>query len=102
MKFHLSNLVFKLSVGLLIVLSLFAWKGKAEEESSSSVVDLGQLSVTGEVRRPAISWIDSQKSVREMVPALIKIEYDAYEQTLLEPKKLERSESEEKNERSKE
>lgn len=81
----------------------FVGVAHAEEGGSSSVVDLGQLSVTGEVRRPAISWIDSQKSVREMVPSLVKSEYDAYESELLEPKKIESNvinESKDKYERN--
>lgn len=54
-------------------------------ETPSKVVDLGELSVNGEVRRPNITWIDSQKLVNEALPGVVKAEIELFESRLLEP-----------------
>jgi hypothetical protein len=77
----------------IIVIGLFCLSSasvSAGEVDSDKMVDLGEISVMGEVRRPNLLWIDSQKSVRELLPEIIKSEYEAYTKELLEPAKVEK------------
>jgi hypothetical protein len=86
-------------VELLIAIgSLLSTDHLWAQDSDSSVVDLGQVSVTGEVRRPAISWIDSQKAAREAVPGLLKSEFEKYEENLLKASSIDSIESEKDHE----
>jgi len=56
--------------------------------ASKKVLDLGELEVDGEVRRPNVNWVDSQKRVREMLPELHRGEFHAIEETLLKPARI--------------
>lgn len=51
----------------------------------SKVVDLGEMSVHGEIRRPAITWIDSQKPVKDVLSSVVKKEFERFEAELLRP-----------------
>ena len=87
------NLLFfflSLSPSLSLFLSLLLLPSSsalvlAAESSAPRVVDLGELSVTGEVRRPSINWIDSQKPVKESMSAVVRRELEAHEAVLLGP-----------------
>lgn len=68
----------------ILILSSFSYC----EENDSKVIDLGEMSVTGEVRKPSIQWIDSQKSVKEHLPSLLKGEFERFEEQLLRPSSL--------------
>jgi hypothetical protein len=47
------------------------------------VIDLGELEVTGEVRRPPVLWIDSDQKVRNEIPKLYRKQFLALEEELL-------------------
>lgn len=49
------------------------------------VIDLGQLEVEGEVRRPQVTWIDSQRRLRDQMPLFHQQEFLRIEQQLLAP-----------------
>ncbi len=66
----------------LLFLSLCSF---AKENGASTVIDLGEISVEGELRKPAITWIDSKKAVNEVVPSLFESEFDSFEHSLLSP-----------------
>jgi len=70
---------------ICICFTFLPLKVLADADESSKVVDLGQMSVTGDVRRPTITWIDSQKTVREKLPSLVKEDYEIFEASLLQP-----------------
>lgn len=55
------------------------------QNSSRGVIDLGQLEVEGELRRPSVEWIDSQKRVRDWMPGLHQDEFMRLEAQLLKP-----------------
>jgi hypothetical protein len=76
----------------LIPLSCTPWLALAESNESSQVVDLGQMSVSGDVRKPSISWIDSQKAVRDQVPGFLKYDFEEFERTLIEHAEDQKSE----------
>lgn len=57
--------------------------GSQASEPEPQVIDLGQTSVNGELRKPAISWIDSQKSVREALSDHLRVELKAFEAEVL-------------------
>jgi len=76
----------KIAVGLLIQIGIQltpAFAANAPEKPPGKVVDLGETSVNGEVRRPSITWIDSQKSVRDDLPEVFRKEFDEFEGCLL-------------------
>lgn len=75
---------------LLMVFQLISF-GFCEEPSQT--VDLGQMSVSGEVRRPAINWIDSQRTVKGKIPEFLKADYEQFVQRLLKPELPETSDS---------
>ena len=64
----------------------------ADGDDSSKVVDLGQMSVSGDVRKPSISWIDSQKAVRDQIPVFLKYDFEEFERTLMEHSSDQKSE----------
>jgi hypothetical protein len=47
------------------------------------VIDVGDLEVKGEVRRPFIQYIDTDKAAENMIPDLAKKELHDFEQELL-------------------
>ncbi len=49
------------------------------------VIDLGQIEVEGELRRPQTEWIDSQKRLMEMIPEIHRRAFLQLEQELLKP-----------------
>src|SRR3989338_1957163 len=53
------------------------------QADDSKVVDLGEMSVHGEIRRPAITWIDSQKPVKDVLSDIVKKEFERFETELL-------------------
>src|SRR4051812_40551020 len=53
--------------------------------ANSGVIDLGEMSVEGELRRPSITWIDSQKPVNSVLGAYMDEEFERFESSLLHP-----------------
>jgi hypothetical protein len=49
------------------------------------VIDLGELEIEGEVRKPNINWIDSQKKLKNMMPIYHQIEFSNLEKQMLVP-----------------
>ena len=72
------NFIFRVMLGMTA--SLCAWSA-----DSSKVVDLGEMEVQGDIRRPAITWIDSQKPVKDGLSSIIKTEFERFETQLLAP-----------------
>ena len=56
--------------------------------ADSAVVDLGQMSINGELRRPSVQWIDSKKSLRPELPKIAQEELVRLEEKLLQPAAL--------------
>jgi len=56
---------------------------------AGQVIDLGQLEIEGEVRRPNVNWIDSQRRVKDMLPIFHRAEFKALEDQLLRPARIE-------------
>ena len=71
-------------IGLLLLLP----KAMSFAGDSPRTVDLGEMSVNGEIRRPSIQWIDSQKPVKDLLPEIVKIEFERFEAALLAPAQL--------------
>lgn len=69
---------------IFILPMLLCTSSWAFADNSSQVVDLGQMSVSGDVRKPSISWIDSQKAVRDQIPVFLKCDFEEFEKTLIE------------------
>jgi hypothetical protein len=59
--------------------------GTPPARAAGSVIDLGQLEVEGEIRRPNINWVDSQKRVKDMLPGFHQAEFKSVEDQLLKP-----------------
>lgn len=55
------------------------------EEKKSKVFDLGEMSVVGELSKPGIQWIDSQRLIKEQLPQILKAEFERIENKLLQP-----------------
>lgn len=73
---------------------LYADGAAANNEPQAGVIDLGQMSVNGELRKPSVTWIDSQKAVKDLIHAYLKPEFDAFESKLLEPAQIPSNEKE--------
>lgn len=55
------------------------------QAADSTVVDLGQMSINGELRRPSVQWIDSKKALRPELPKIATEELIRLEDKLLKP-----------------
>ena len=51
------------------------------------MIDLGQLEVEGELRRPPVNWIGNMKGLKELLPSLYANEFKRLEEQLLKPAK---------------
>ena len=51
--------------------------------SSSKVIDLGDVELSTDVRRPSLTWLDSQKTVRSQLAQLVRRELEEFEESLL-------------------
>ena len=58
---------------------------KSGERISGNVIDLGELQIEGEVRRPSVNWIDSNKRVLELIPLFHREEFLKLERELVKP-----------------
>ena len=67
---------------LILLLPTFA---AAEPKAKGKVIDIGNLEVDGELRRPNVNWIDSQKRIKDLLPAFHREEFRALERELLKP-----------------
>ena len=67
---------------LFFLLSFFHFHVFAEEEK---VLDLGEIEITGEVRRPNINLIYSKKYIDKAVNVIVKDELKKLEKELLQP-----------------
>lgn len=66
-------------------LLFFSMSWANAEPSKERVIDLGDAEVEGELRRPSINWIDSQKNARERLVDVFSSEYDEFQAKLLKP-----------------
>jgi hypothetical protein len=57
----------------------------ANSSRPGTVIDLGQLEVEGEVRRPQLAWIDSQRHLKDLLPGFHRSEFGAFEAELTRP-----------------
>lgn len=60
----------------------------AQEAKSASVVDLGEMSINGELKRPTVQWIESKKALRPELPKIAQKELERLEEELLRPAPL--------------
>ncbi len=47
------------------------------------VVDLGQLEIEGELRRPPVNWVGNYKGMREIIPILYAAEFERLEKEIV-------------------
>lgn len=59
--------------------------GDTDTKNPRGVIDLGQIEVEGEVRRPQVTWIDSQRRLRDQMPGFHQQEFYRLEAQLLAP-----------------
>jgi hypothetical protein len=69
---------------MALILAQILLSSRARSDSNEKVLDLGQLDVEGQVRRPTVEWIDSQKSARDRIPNLYIQEFARVERELLD------------------
>lgn len=70
---------------LLIATNAVAEQSQSKAAPRGSVIDLGQLEVEGEIRRPPIDWIDSQKRAKQNLLNLYARQFALIEEALLKP-----------------
>ncbi len=66
--------------GTVLFLVCFSYIAKAEK-----VVDLGQLEIEGELRRPNVQWVDSNKKIKEYIVRIYTEQFRRLEDELLKP-----------------
>ena len=83
------GLVFSIVTLIVLCCALNARSAKAETTtvtpSGKKVLDLGELEVEGEVRRPPVDWIDSNKRIKQQIPGLYASQFRKLEEELLRP-----------------
>jgi hypothetical protein len=90
------GLIFSIFALIILCCALNAKSAKAATPSSQSnsgkkVLDLGELEVEGEVRRPPVDWIDSNKRMKQQIPGLYANQFRKLEEELLRPIAKERA-----------
>ena len=53
--------------------------------SEKKVLDLGEFEITGEVRRPNVNWLRSNRNFRDSVDSMTLDELKKFEEELLKP-----------------
>ena len=53
--------------------------------ADKKVIDLGQLEIEGELRRPSLQWLDSQKRLKEWLPRIYAEQFKRLEDELVRP-----------------
>ena len=66
---------------VFFIVSLFSFHTSGEEK----VLDLGEIEITGEIRRPNINLIYSKKYIDKAVNVIAKDELKKLERNLLQP-----------------
>lgn len=54
-------------------------------QAAQRVIDLGQMEIEGELRRPQMRWVDSGKRLKELLPRIHGERFEAIERELLKP-----------------
>lgn len=67
--------------GLLLSISSQAAKPPV---GKSRTIDLGQLEIQGELRRPPVNWVGNYKGMREILPVLYSEEFSQLEKEILD------------------
>jgi hypothetical protein len=73
---------------LLLVFSLIhlnAAAPKEQKQKAPKVIDLGELEVEGEVKRPQVNYVDSQRKIKESIPEFHREGFTELENKLLKP-----------------
>ena len=73
------------TIGMAILFCFLAGCLAARAETKPKVIDLGQLEVEGELRRPNTQWIDSGKPMQAMLPGLYEREFLRLENRITRP-----------------
>ncbi len=68
---------------------LLATLAQAETEKKKKIIDVGDIEVKGEVRKPFLQLLDSDQNVKEMLPKLTTQELKNFEEILLKTQKAE-------------
>lgn len=53
--------------------------------AAERVIDLGQVEIEGELRRPQVRWVDSSKRMKDLLPRIHSERFQAIEKKLLKP-----------------
>lgn len=73
------------AVGGLFILLVAAMLSSATIAKAEKVVDLGQLEIEGELRRPNVQWVDSNKKIKEYIVRIYTEQFRRLEDELLKP-----------------
>ena len=68
---------------LCIILSVFCYSAGAKKK----VLDLGEIEITGEVRRPNVNLVYSKKYFKKAMNQMARKEFKQFETELLQPAK---------------
>lgn len=78
-------------IRVLVTALILGWVGDSVQASAptgsdassgtkkSRVIDLGQLEIEGELRRPPVNWVGNYKGMRELLPILYAAEFERLE-----------------------
>lgn len=67
---------------LVVAMTLIAGVAQAD---SKKVLDLGEMEIDGELRRPSLSWLDSSKRAQALIPELYRKLFAELEAELTKP-----------------
>ena len=73
---------------LILFFSFFysnAAEPKEQKQKTPKVIDLGELEVEGEVKRPQVNYVDSQRKIKESIPEFHREGFTELEDKLLKP-----------------
>lgn len=87
-----------IQLNFLLLLILSSISVFADSNSPGKTIDLGQLEIEGELRRPNVQWLDSQKRLKEYVSRIYAEQFHHLEDELLKPMTHSEFESELKKE----
>lgn len=58
----------------------------APAAESSKVIDLGDIEVKGELRKPFVQYVDTEKTTQKLLPELSRQKLEEFERKLLQSK----------------
>ncbi len=72
-------------IHILVLLSFMGAFSVGAAAGEKRVLDLGEMEVDGELRRPSLQWLDSSKRAQTLLPELYKTIFAELEAELTQP-----------------